>query len=236
MKKISSIIVLLCIVSTQSIFAQFETRPRLVEVGFFGGPTIMWASPKTVGYENEGAKIGGVYGVSVDINLVQTLQNYYFYTGINARHIRTEFSFLDDYVINANTTKDSAYVRSEYNMAYLSIPVAIKLKTDPFGRFVIFGLVGMDNSICVSSKSKDNVEGTIYPKIDNYKKTLFLREALLVSVGFDFIIKDNTKASFSFAFNNGFTNVFRKSYVNTVKNSPVKANTRGFEFQFGFIF
>lgn len=234
MKKISSIIVLLCIVSTQSIFAQFETRPRLVEVGFFGGPTIMWASPKTVGYENEGAKIGGVYGVSVDINLVQTLQNYYFYTGINARHIRSELSFFDD--INANAIKDSVYFRSVYNTAYLSIPVAIKLKTDPFGRFVIFGLVGMDNSICVSSKSKNSIQGADPSKVDNYKKTLFLREALLVSVGFDFIIKDNTKATFAFAFNNGFTNAFRKSYTNTLSGEKVKANTRGFEFQFGFIF
>jgi hypothetical protein len=108
MKKNSSIIVLVCILSMQTLFAQFETRPRLVEVGFFGGPTIMWASPKTDGYKNEGAKIGGVYGVGVDINLVQTLQNYYFHTGINARHIRSELSFLDKYVVDANTTKDSA--------------------------------------------------------------------------------------------------------------------------------
>jgi hypothetical protein len=69
-------------------------------------------------------------------------------------------------------------------MAYLSIPVAIKLKTDPFGRFVIFGSVGMDNSICVSSKSNDNVENQDYEKVDGYKKTLFIREALLVKCGF----------------------------------------------------
>jgi len=240
MKKSSSIIVLVCILFMQTLFAQFETRPRLVEAGFFGGPTIMWASPKTAGYESEGAKIGGVYGIGVDINLVQTLQNYYFHTGINARHIRTELSFFDNYVVDANTIKDSSHVRSVYNMAYLSIPVAIKLKTDPFGRFVIFGLIGMDNSICVSSKSNDNVKKPNFDqdfnKIDNYKKTFFLREALLVSVGFDFIIKGNTKASFAFAFNNGFTNAFRKTYVNDLTKQAVKANTRGFEFQFGFIF
>ena len=240
MRKISSIVFLVCILTIQTLYAQYETRPRLIEVGFFGGPTIMWASPKTIGFKNEGAKIGGVYGVSVDINLAQPMQNYYFHTGINARHIRSELSFFDTYVYNDKST-DSAHIRSVYNMAYLSIPVAIKLKTDPFGRFVIFGLVGMDNSICVSSKSNDNIKKPSidqdYAKINNYKKTFFLREALLVSVGVDFIIKGNTKASFAFAFNNGFTNEFRKSYINKLGDKPhVKAQTRGFEFQFGFIF
>ncbi len=237
MKKLGSILTVYCLICLQTAFTQTQTRPRLVEVSFFGGPTIMWASPKTVDYKNEGAKIGGVYGVGVDINLVQTLQNYYFSTGINARHIRTELSFQDNYkVATTNTILDSSFIRSTYNMVYISIPTTIKLKTDPIGRFIIFGTVGMDNGFCVSSKSKDNVENKEYEKVDDYKNTLFFREALLASIGCEFIIKGNTKASFALAFNNGFTNTFRKKYVNSITGEQVKATNRGFEFQFGFIF
>ena len=236
MKNIGNLLIIIGILSMQTSFAQREMRPRLIEASFFGGPTIMWASPKTDKYENEGVKIGGVYGVGVDINLVQTMQNYYFSTGINARHIRTGLSFSDNYILS-DTILQSKYIRSTYNMVYITIPTTIKLQTDPIGRFIIFGTVGLDNGFCVSSKSKDKVENQQeYKEVDNYKKTLFFREALLASIGFDFIIKGNTKASFTFAFNNGFTNAFRKSYKNAITGEQVKANNRGFEFQFGFIF
>ena len=56
MKKISSLL-LIGIIFTQTVFSQAEKRPRLVEVSFFGGPTIMWASTKTPDYK-EKARIG----------------------------------------------------------------------------------------------------------------------------------------------------------------------------------
>lgn len=237
MKKISSIVVVV-VFCMQTLSAQYETRPRLVEASFFGGPTIMWASPKTKNYKNEGARIGGVYGVGVDINMVQPLQNYYFSTGLHARHIRTEMSFTDNYSIpHTDSVLNNRFIRSGYNMVYVSIPTTIKLKTDPIGSFIIFGVVGMDNSFCISSKSRDDIQNQlVYKKVDMYQHTLFFREALLASVGFEFIIKGNTKASFEFVFNNGFTNAFKKKYKNDITKDPVAANTRGFEFHFGFVF
>ncbi len=237
MKKISSVVVVV-VFCMQTLSAQYETRPRLVEASFFGGPTVMWASPKTKSYKNEGARIGGVYGVGVDINMVQPLQNYYFSTGLHARHIRSAMSFKDNYhIAHTDSILNDKFVRSGYNMIYVSIPTAIKLKTDPIGSFIIFGVVGMDNSFCVSSKRSDDIENqSNYGKIDMYQHTLFFREALLASVGFEFIIKGNTKASFELAFNNGFTNIFKKKYINNLTKDPVVANTRGFEFQFGFVF
>ncbi len=241
MKKISSL--LICILFMQTLFSQVEKRPRLVETSFFAGPTIMWGSPKTEDYKRKGAKIGGVYGLGIDINLVQPLQNYYFTTGINARHIRFKLSFPDNYHLpysNDSVILDSSIVNATYNTVYLSIPTAIKLKTDPFGRFIIFGTIGLDHSFCVASKNKDEItyktDIKTYEKVDMYKKTLFFREALIVSAGFDFIIKGNTKASFALVFNNTFTNSFRKTYINNISKGKVNANTRGFEFQFGFIF
>lgn len=240
MKKISSLL-LIGIIFTQTVFSQAEKRPRLVEVSFFGGPTIMWASTKTPDYKRKGARIGGVYGAGIDINLAQPLQNYYFTTGITARHIRSTLSFPDNYhVPYSDKILDSSIVKATYNAVYVTIPTAIKLKTDPFGRFIIYGTVGLDHGVCVSSKNKDEVTNKAkvetYKKVDMYKKTLFFREALIASVGFDFIIKGNTKATFAFVFNNAFTNSYRKTYTNNISGEKVSANTRGFEFQFGFIF
>ncbi|HOS16688.1 MAG TPA: outer membrane beta-barrel protein [Bacteroidales bacterium] len=232
MRKISSIIIIICIISIHTIFGQ-DLRPRTVEVGVIAGPTLCWASPKNVGYDNEGAKIGGMYGLNVDINLAKPLKNYFFHTGINARHIRTELSFNDEY-----KPYDTATIEAKYNMVYLSIPTAIKFKTDEFGRFVIFGTFGMDNSFCVSSKLKyKEINNVKEDKTENiYKQTFFVREALLVCLGFEFLIKNNTKASFALAFNNSFTPTYRKDYTNKNNGERVDDKSRMFEFQFGFIF
>lgn len=210
-----------------------EVRPRSVEVSVVAGPTLAWASPKNDGYDNRGVKIGGVYGLNVDVNLAKPLKNYYFHTGLNARHIRTELSFMDAY-----EDKDKASINAVYNIVYLSIPTAIKFKTDEFGRFVIFGIFGMDNSVCIDSKMK--YKKIDYEKVDKeediYKNTFLLREALYVSLGFDFIIKNNTKATFALAFNNAFTPTYRKNYINLNTNQKVEDKSRMFEFQFGFVF
>ena len=185
-------------------------RPRKVEVGIFAGPTIDWASSNTRGYETTGIKGGGVYGINIDLNLHQTSSNYYFSTGINARHIRYGLKYRDNYSYYNDKThqtdiEKSAQINSTFNTVYISIPTAIKLKTSTFfDKWVFFGLVGLEHGIAVSSKSNDEVtreNSTVlgkYEKIDQYKNTAIFKESLYIVLGAEFVIKDHTKEWYNF--------------------------------------
>jgi hypothetical protein len=72
--------------------------------------------------------------------------------------------------------------------------------------------------------------------INQYKNTTIFKESLYIVLGTEFIIKDNTKATFGIAYNHGFNNMFRKKYKNIINNSSVNARTHRLEFQFGIIF
>lgn len=221
--------------------AQVQYRPRRVEVYVFAGPTISWLSTTLDGYKNDGASIGGAYGINTDINLVPTEENYYFSTGLNLRHTAGKLSYKDVYTSKSEEKVLDAKIKSKYNTIYLSIPTTIKLKTNPFGRFIISGVVGLEHGICLKSLehneiTRPNGSGFKEKNINKYKQTAVIKESMYICFGFEFIIKDNTRASFGLAYDRGLNGMFRKKYQNTITKESVKAHYNSFEFQFGFIF
>jgi hypothetical protein len=223
-------------------------RPRRVEIGIIAGPTIDWCVTNTPNYKTTGVKAGGVYGLNIDLSLVQTASNYYFSTGINARHIRYGLEYVDDYkFFNNNTNKmdimSSVAINSVFNAIYVTLPTAIKLKTNPFGggKFVVFGIMGLEHGVAVSAKSNDKVtkqDGTVdkFEKINHYKNIAILKESLYIVLGGEYIIQNNTKATFGIGYDLGFNNMFRKKYKNTLSEQKVHAQAHRIEFQFGIIF
>lgn len=245
MKKRNIVIfIVIYFVCSNMLFAQAD-RPRRVDIGLFAGPTIDWCITNTHNYKTTGVKGGGVYGLNIDISLVQTSSNYYFSTGINARHIRYGLKYNDNYTfLNKLNIMEYLYnipINSTYNTIYVTIPTAIKLKTNNFGRFIVFGLVGLEHGIAVSSKSDDEItraDGTKEKigKVNHYKQTTIFKESLYVVLGTEFIIQDNTKATFGIGYDFGFNNMFRKKYKNTISDQSVNARAHRIEFQFGIIF
>jgi hypothetical protein len=250
MKKQSLIIFLMIYLFCANVMFAQADRPRRIEAGIFVGPTIDWAVANTPGYKSTGVKGGGVYGVNIDLNLHQTSSNYYFSTGINARHIRFGLEYKNNNYsyFNGETNKwetvDSVRINSTFNTVYISIPTAIKLKTDIFfDRLVFFGLAGLEHGIAVSSRSndvvtreKDNTNVGKFSKINHYKNTAIFKESLYIVLGAEFVIKDYTKATFGIGYDHGFNNMFRKKYKNLISGERVHARTHRLEFQFGIIF
>ncbi|MDR1459073.1 MAG: PorT family protein, partial [Bacteroidales bacterium] len=231
-KQYITIFVIAYFCCSNMLFAQID-RPRRVEIGLFAGPTIDWCGTNTPNYKATGAKAGGVYGLNIDISLVQTSSNYYFSTGIHARHIRFGLQYTDNYeflsdVTNQRESMHAVSINSIFNTIYVTLPTAIKLKTNNFGRFIIFGIVGLEHGIAVSSKSNDKITSSNeteekFEKINHYKHTAIAKESLYIVLGTEFIIQDNTKATFGLGYDVGFNNMFRKKYKNSLTNQPFNA-------------
>ena len=84
--------------------------------------------------------------------------------------------------------------------------------------------------------TRPNGSGFKEKNINKYKQTAVIKESMYICFGFEFIIKDNTRASFGLAYDRGLNGMFRKKYQNTITKESVKAHYNSFEFQFGFIF
>lgn len=227
-------------------------RPRRVEFSVMAGPAISWLSTASETFDNKGICVGGVYGVNADINLMPTNENYYFLVGINARHYFSKIQYIDKYDYFGTKKDTVSNILSKYNDIYLSFPTAIKLKTNPMGRFAIFGVIGMEHGFCLSATSKDEVtplkmeEEKTFKNVNRTRQTAVFKESLYVIFGFEFSIQDRTKATFGLAYNRGLNNLFKATYkdndgnrldnINTITEEPLKAFYNSFEFQFSFVF
>lgn len=240
MKKKLIISIFVLTVSSMAAFSQPEPRPRPFELGIFGSPALNWLNSGTDGYNNKGLAFSGSYGLNLDINMFHATSNYYLHTGINIRHISGKLSYNDYY--DGDTTL-SRPIESKFNMTYISIPTALKLQTNPLsGRYIVYSIFGLDNSFCVAATRRDKVgESSLKPK-DDMDNTSRFREALMVSIGGEYIISNNTRISVGLMFNNGFTNLFKKNFYNqytfakTGKKEKVYARNRTLELQVGLTF
>ncbi|MDR1793390.1 MAG: PorT family protein [Bacteroidales bacterium] len=224
-----------------------EKRPRFVDVGLVAAPSLNWGAVSTLNYKSTGLRIGGMYAVMVDINLAKTSSNYYFSTGIGGRHLMFGYKCKDKYYIPLQDKTD-VDLKSKQANVYLFLPTTFKMKTNPFGRFIIFGQVGLEHAILLSAKSKDEIlkaDGSTmsFDKVERYKQTSIIREALIVTAGIEFVIKDRTKATAAISYNYGFNNIFRKKYINQywgndAEGNPYRVKDFGhvLELQIGFIF
>lgn len=237
-KLIISIFVLTLV--TLASYAQPGHRPRPFELGIFGSPAFNGMHSLTDGYNNKGISFSGAYGLNLDINMFHATSNYYLHSGINIRHLNGKLTYSDFY---GSDTAAVVPVKSRFSMTYISIPLALKLQTNPLGgKYIVYSIFGLDNSFCVTSSRKDEVGETAYKPKDNMKNTSRFREALILSIGGEYVISHNTRITLGLMFNNGFTNLFNKNFYNqyAYKNSgekeKVDARNRTLELQIGLIF
>lgn len=237
---------LMFFIGISAAFSQEDTRPRPFELGVFASPALNWMHSSTDECNNKGISFCGSYGINLDVNMFQATSNYYLRTGINIRHLRGKLTYND--LNTAEIKSDSNTIlshqlqpmESSFNMTFISVPTALKLQTNPLGDFIVYSVFGLDNSFCISSNRKDKEDGqeTANPK-DNMKNTFRIREALIISIGGEYIINNNTRITVGLMFNNGFTNLFNKNFTNAYKDGQrerINASNRTLELQVGLIF
>ncbi|MBO7625807.1 MAG: outer membrane beta-barrel protein [Bacteroidales bacterium] len=234
--------ILMLFIGMSAAFSQSDTRPRPFELGVFGSPALNWFKSATDGYNNKGVAFSGAYGINLDINMFQATSNYYFRTGINIRHLGGKLTYSEPrYAVDSSVIIDN--VESKFNMVYISVPTALKLQTNPLAdKYIIYSVFGLDNSFCISSSHQKKVGETTGNPKDNMKNTFRIREALILSIGGEYVINNNTRVTLGVMFNNGFTNLFNKNfydaseYFNKNVKERVNAYNRTIELQVGLIF
>jgi hypothetical protein len=202
--------------------------------GFKVAPSLAWLKPDIKGYDSDGSKIGFVYGAMMDYNFTK---NY-------ALHIGLEVSYRGGklkYEV-ANNSNVSVKGTSTYNLKYIEIPFAIKMKTNEIGYMTYFGQFGFQPAFKIGAKADyestlTNPSQTITTSesdVDVTDQVNSFNASLLFAIGVEYRISGNTSLVGAIQFSNGFTSVI--DATDPTVNEDIKAITNYLSLNIGVFF
>ncbi len=200
MKKVFVILILL---NVSVVFAQSKFR-----LGVNLDPIVTWFSPKTNGIEKDGGRLGFSGGLITEYYFAE---KYALVSGFSISKLGGNLMYKDSIYIS---TGDQSRVLVEagstvaYNLTYLNLPVALKLKTNEIGYFTYFAQMGVTPQFNIGSKasstdnelSKDNISD----EINLFSMSYFFGGGLEYNIG------GQTSLTAGLFFNGGFIDVLSK--------------------------
>ncbi|MDZ7739630.1 MAG: porin family protein [Bacteroidales bacterium] len=117
----------------------------------YAEPLISWFSSDTEATMNDGARPGFAYGLTFDTYFTP---NYAFSTGIGLMNTSGRLNYSDTITINFKNSVSPLYPGENilYKIQYLTVPLAINMKSNQIGYMTFFANVGMKPKIVISGK------------------------------------------------------------------------------------
>jgi hypothetical protein len=211
MCQVKRFFVLLFIVNAAIVFAQPTIR-----LGAHVDPILTWYSPRTSNIERDGARLGYNGGLIVETYF---RPNYAFVTGLSLTSLGGNLMYKDSASLSTSSGNnviipDNTTVA--YNLTYLSLPVALKLKSNEIGYFTYYAQLGFTPQFNIGSRatstddllSKDNVS----EEINLFNLSYFF------GGGIEYNIGGQTSLIAGIFFNNGFVDVMSSSKHKAILN------------------
>jgi len=212
-------------------------QQKAFQFGFKVAPSIGWIKPNSVDYEREGVKGGFNWGFVGEFFL---MENYAITTGFNVMYLNGAFSYPDLQQIDPAAGGSLIGITNrELRLKYIQLPVILKMKTNDFNGFRIYGEMGFGLGFKVDAKANDlfYVQGTLQEDEtkDVSNEIRFTRESLILGAGVEYGIGGATFITAGIRFDNNFIDILKdqNSVDNTVEQKGI-ANL--IEFQIGLLF
>jgi hypothetical protein len=183
-----------------AVFAQSPVR-----LGAHIDPVFSWFSTKTSDIEKDGARLGYNGGLIVEYYFAP---NYALVTGLNLTQLGGNLKYQqattittgesDEIVLPAGTTV-------AYNVNYLSIPIALKLKSNQIGYFTYFAELGFTPQVNIGSRASS--EGNAIHKDNVSKEINAFNVSFFFGGGIEYNIGGQTSLVGGIFFNNGFADI-----------------------------
>jgi hypothetical protein len=203
------------------MFAQSKLR-----LGAHIDPVFSWFSPRSSHIEKDGSRLGYNGGLMVEYYFAP---NYAFVTGLNLTQIGGNLLYKEE--VNISTGEGEPILLPpqttvSYNVNYLTVPMALKLKSNEIGFFTYFAELGFSPQVNIGSRasstggalSKDNVS----KEINAFNVSFFF------GGGIEYNIGGQTSLTAGVFFNNGF--------VDILSSDRHKAQLNFMDIRFGVMF
>jgi hypothetical protein len=189
-----------------------------LRLSFSGSPSVDWMSTNNPVAEREKLILGYDFGITGDLYFSEA-ERYSLLTGIQISNIGGEISYRTSSAFQFSGKTLPPLTKIKYQLRYVEIPVAIKLKTDQFRRTRYWGQFGVSTMLNIESKGTSN-DGTLNKTNINDEINLF-NLAMNVGAGFDFDLGGNNSVTAGLIFQNGLIDVTTNNAFNdkTITNS-----------------
>jgi len=172
-------------------------------IGINFDPVMSWFSPNSKTIEGAGAKLGFNGGLMLETTF---RQNYVFASGIDLTYLGGNLLYDNSTIITVDKDADTTLLANttvEYTLQYLSIPLSLKLKTNPIGYISYYGQIGLTPQFNISAKAtSDNGN-----KLDNdnvNKEIGLLNLSFFIGGGIEYDLGGTTALNIGIFYNNGF--------------------------------
>ena len=232
---------ILLVFSTQ-LFAQDQavgpkTRKKF-KIGFNLSPSVDFFQPNTEGVDLDKAKMKFGYGMMAEYAFTN---NYALGFGLEHKMAGASLDFGADADVRYISQTDGNEYRlltRTHRYDYVNLPITLKLMTNEIGYFTYFGQFGVDVSVLVSSKGKDERQQLESSVVDTagvitetfsaasagdfkgiYNQSTFANVKLRIGAGFEWNFSGNTSLVVSVSYHNGFIDLMKDPKEDDVNNS-----------------
>ncbi len=174
--------------------------------GFKISPQAAWLKSDTKGLESDGMKLLFAYGVMADYNFAE---NYTIATGLDINYRGGKLK----------STIDSTTAKASYNIQYIEVPVAIKLKTNEVGYMRFFGQLGFTPGYVIKARTDIDVAGVKEEDKSIIKDVTRFNISLQFTAGMEYNISGKTNLYSAIFYNNGFIDLFEDKNFKAVPNN-----------------
>lgn len=230
-------ILLLLLLISLSNWAVAQTKA--FQFGFKIAPNIGWIKPDAKDYERIGTKAGFNWGFQGEFFL---MENYFLNTGFNVIYLNGDYFYPHKRLIEEVPVEGMQ--ERLLKMQYIQIPLILKMKTNEFSGFRVYGQVGFGLGFTLNAKADDvfipdpNLSSHSRKTFENedvkneYRST---RESLLIGAGIEIPLGGATFLTAGLLFDNGFRDIM-KDVNKTDGDIANKGITNFIELQISLLF
>ena len=198
-----------------------------IRLSFSGSPSVNWMTTNNPVASNEKSILGYNFGLNSDFYFSAD-ERYSLLTGLQITNIGGEVSYHSTSDFQFAGTTLPALTKIKYQLRYVEIPLAIKLKTDQFKRVRYWAQYGLAAMLNIEAKGDSN-DGTLKKSNINGEINMF-NLAMDVGLGFDYDLGGSNSVTTGLIFQNGLTDVT----TNNAFNDRTKINS--LKLRIGIIF
>lgn len=216
-------LVAVLLLATVALNAQDFKKFRL---GLNIGPNFGWIKPTQSGWEGDGVRVGFSAGLITDFYFTK---NYGLSTGIQILNTGGR----------VKTSQPGLYsLEAKYMNQYVQLPFCLKMKTNDFSGFNIFGLFGLTAEY--RYKSRLDYTGTAFGlqvgenNVNGKDYTRDLRLGLNIGLGTEYNVAGSTSLFLSLVYNNGIIGAVKDNDDNG--DNTTSGNINFFAVNFGVLF
>ncbi len=207
------------------------------KIGFNLSPAVDFFQPNTEGVDLDKARAKFGYGMMAEYAFTN---NYAIGFGLEHKMAGASLDFgadADARYIDQSDKNEYRLLTRLWRYDYVNLPITLKLMTNEIGYFTYFGQFGVDLSVLVSSKARDErqlvtdtstVDGVVSEVfgdagktpdfLGRYNQTMFVNVKLRIGAGFEWNFSGNTSLVVSASYHNGFIDLMKDPDMDKVNN------------------